>query len=128
MCDQNGSVLWDNEGQLHFEEVDEDLLAVWTRSVRKQVLTAAQLESMVKRNQQLQQELEWSQFAHRTDAEHAQELMSQKDVQNQSDFRAMMAEMEWKKAEWAEEQCLDVEKSEAAVQACEADGKRGNAA
>ncbi len=40
MCDQNGSVLWDNDGQLCFEEVDEDLLAVQTRSLRKQVLTA----------------------------------------------------------------------------------------
>ncbi len=103
MHDQNGSVLWDNDGQLCYEEVEEDLLAVRTRSLCKQVLTAAQLNSMVEQNQWLQQELEWLQFVHQTDAERAQELMSQKDAQNQSNFRAMTAEMERKKAEWAEE-------------------------
>ncbi len=72
---------------------------------------------MVEQNQWLQQELERSQFMHRTDGECAQQLMLQKDAQNQSDFRAMMAELEWKQAEWAEERRVGAENSKMALQA-----------
>ncbi len=65
MRDQNGYILWDQEGELCFEETDEDQLAIWTRSLHKQVpVTAAQMDSMAEQNQQLQMELDWSQFAH----------------------------------------------------------------
>ncbi len=62
-------------------------------------------------------ELGRSQFAHQTDVEHAQELMSQKEVQNQADFRAMMAELEQKNAAFREERRIEAEKSETALHA-----------
>ncbi len=39
--DKHGMVMWDNEGRLCIEEVDEDLLTIQTKSVHKQVPTTA---------------------------------------------------------------------------------------
>ncbi len=79
-------------------------MASQTRSVHRQApITAAEMDSVVAKNQQLQMELDQSLLMHQTDVERAQELMSQKDVQNQSDFRAVMAEFHQKQVEWAEE-------------------------
>ncbi len=105
MRDENGMILWNRKEQMCIEEdMDEDFLALQTRSVRKQVPTmAVELDSLVEQNQQLQTELGQSQFAHQTDVERAQELMAQKEVQNQADFKAMTAELEWKKVELMEE-------------------------
>ncbi len=52
---------------------------------------------------------------HQTDVERAQDLMSQKEAQNQANFRAMTAELEQKKMAWMEEQHIDVEKSKATL-------------
>ncbi len=72
--------------------------------MHKQVpTTAAQVDSLVEQNQWLHSELDQSQFAHQTNVERAQELMLQKEAQNQADFRAMMAELERKKMAWMEE-------------------------
>ncbi len=92
-------VLWDEDGQLCIEQedVDEDLLALQTRLVHKQAP-----ESLVEQNQQLQAELSQAQFAHQSDVECAQQLIAQRDVQNQADFRAMVVELEQKTAEFAE--------------------------
>ncbi len=50
----NGYALWDNDGNLCFEEVDEDQLALMMWSVpRKVPVTAAQMDSMIEQNQQL---------------------------------------------------------------------------
>ncbi len=52
MCDQNGMVLWDADGQICIEqedEVDKDLLVLQMRSVHKQAP-----ESLVEQNEQLQ--------------------------------------------------------------------------
>ncbi len=65
MRDQNSYILWDHDRQLCFKETDEDQLAVWTRSLCKQVpVTAAQMDSMAEQNQQLQMELNRSLFMH----------------------------------------------------------------
>ncbi len=77
---------------------------------RKAPVTAAQKDSMIEQNQQLCMELDQSLLMHRTDVEHTQETMKQRDAQVQSDFRAMTAEFEKRQAEW-------VEKSEAAIHA-----------
>ncbi len=104
MRDQNGYILWDHDGHLCFDQVDEDQLASQTRLVYRQApITAAEMDSMVEQNQQLRLELDQSLLAHQIDVEHAQEMMLQKDAQNQSDFRAITAEFEWKQAQWAEE-------------------------
>ncbi len=91
--DQHGMVLWDSDGQLCVEQ-DEDWLALQTQSVCKQAP-----ESLVEQNHRLQAELSRAQFVHQSDVECVQEMMSQKDVQNQADFRAMAAELEQKKVE-----------------------------
>ncbi len=70
---------------------------------------------MVEQNQQLQTELEQSMMAHRNDAEHVWEMMKQRDVQFQSDFRAMQTEFARKQAEWAEASRIEKEKYEASV-------------
>ncbi len=77
LCDQHGMVLWDDDRQLCIEqeEIDEDVLALQTRSVHKQVP-----ESLIEQNQQLQAELSQAQFAHQTDVEHAQQLIAQRDA------------------------------------------------
>ncbi len=87
-------VLWDEDGQLcvEQEEVDEDLLALQTRSVHKQAP-----ESLIEQNQRLEAELSQAQSAHQTDVECAQQLIAQRDAQNQADFRAMACELEKKK-------------------------------
>ncbi len=91
--DQNGYALCDNDGALCFEEVDKDQLAMMMQSVpRKVPVMAAQMDSVIEQNQQLQMELGQSLLMHHTDVEHAQEMMKQKDVQVQSDFRAMTTE------------------------------------
>ncbi len=55
----NGYALWDNDGNLCFEEVDKDQLVIWTRLVHQKVpVTAAQMDSMIEQNQQLQMELD----------------------------------------------------------------------
>ncbi len=89
------------DGQLCVEqdEVDEDLLALQTRSVHKPAP-----ESLVEQNQRLQMELQQAQFAHQSDVECAWQVIAQMEAQNQTDFRAMTAELEQKKAEFAEEQ------------------------
>ncbi len=102
--DQNGMVLWDSNGQMCIEEVDEDLLVIQTKSAHKQVpTTAVQIDSLVEQNQQLQTELGWAQFTHQTDVKHAQELLSQKEVQSQANHRAMTAELEKRKVAFTEE-------------------------
>ncbi len=107
LCDQNGMVLWNSDRQMCIEEVDEvdeDLLAIQTRSVCKQVpTTAAQMDSLVEQNQWLQMELGRAQFMHQTDVERAQELLSQKEVQSQADHGAMTAELEKRKTAFTEE-------------------------
>ncbi len=77
LCDQNGMVLWDEDGQLCIEqdEVDEDMLALQTRSVHKQAT-----ESLVEQNQRLQAELSQAQFAHKSDVKCAQQLIVQRDA------------------------------------------------
>ncbi len=94
MCDQDGMVLWDVDGQLCIaqDEVDEDLLVLQMRSVHKQAP-----ESLVEQNQQLQAELQQAQFAHQSDVKRARQVIAQVEVQNQTDFRAMAAELEKKK-------------------------------
>ncbi len=116
LCNQNGYALCDQDGALCFEEVDEDQLAMMTWSVpRKAPVTAAQVDSMIEQNQQLQMELDQSLLVHWTDAERTQETMKQRDTQVQSDFRAMTAEFERRQAEWVENACTDKEKSSAAM-------------
>ncbi len=119
MHDQNGMVLWNSDRQLCIEqdEVDEDLLAMQTRLAHKQAQ-----DSLVEQNQRLQTELSQVQFAHQTDVERAQELMLQKEAQSQADFRAMVAELEQKKAEFAEERHLALDKCETALHTQQAEG------
>ncbi len=103
LCDQQGYVLCDQNGDLCFKETDEDELALLTQPVlRSAPILAEQVNAVVEQNQQLQSELEQSMLAHRNDAEHTQEMMKQRDVQFQSDFRAMQAEFARRQAEWAE--------------------------
>ncbi len=97
--DQLGMVCWDDEGQLLFEQIDEDTLMLMTRSVPRQAP-----ESLAEQVQQLQAELaqsqanlEQSEFMHRSDVEQVQQLMAQAEAQKQMDFRAMTVEMEKKK-------------------------------
>ncbi len=59
---------------------------------------------------------------HQTDVEHAQQLMSQREVQNQADFRAMTAELEWKKVEFTEEQRFALDKCETVLHMKQAEG------
>ncbi len=119
LCDQNGMVLWDSDSQLCIEqdELDEDLLAMQTRSVHKQAQ-----ESLVEQNQRLQTELSWAQFTHQSDVERMQEMMSQKEARNQADFRAIAAELERKKAEFAEERRLVLDKCEMALRDKQVEG------
>ncbi len=103
LCSQDGYAHCDDDGNHCFDEVDEDQLAMMTQSVhRKEPVTAAQMDSVIEQNQLLRMELDQSLLAHQNDAERMQETMKQKDMQAQSDFRAMMAEFEQKKAEWVE--------------------------
>ncbi len=83
LCNQHGMVLWDSDGQLCVEQ-DEDWLALQTQSVHKQAP-----ESLVEQNQWLQAELSQAQFMHQTDVERMQELIAERDAQNQADFQAM---------------------------------------
>ncbi len=116
--DQNGYALCDQDGNLCFEQVDKDELALMTWSVpRRAPVTAAQMDSVIEQKQQLHAELDQSLLAHRTDAEQARDIMQQRDVQVQSDFRAMKAEFERRQAEWVKKACIDKEKSDMAVRA-----------
>ncbi len=82
-------VFWDADGQLCFEEVDEDLLALQMRSVPKLVP-----ETVFEQNEWLQMELQQSQLMHRSNVECVQAMLLQRDTQNQADFRAMTAELD----------------------------------
>ncbi len=62
---------------------------------------------MIEQNQQLQLELDQSLLTHHTDAEQTCEATKQRDVQFQSDFRAMKTEFEKRQAEWAEKAQVD---------------------
>ncbi len=84
-------VLWDSEGQLCWEEVDEDMLAMQTRSACKHAP-----ESLLAQNQRLQTELQKSQLMHQTDVECVERMFAQQAAQNQTDHCVMMAEFEKK--------------------------------
>ncbi len=114
--DQNGMVLWDDDGQLCIDEVEEDELALQTRSVHKQAP-----ESLLEQNQRLQVELQQSQFVHQSDVKRAQQMLTQAEAQNQTDFCAMVAELETKRMEFAEERRLELEKYQKALCASRAD-------
>ncbi len=60
---------------------------------------------------------------YQTDVERAQELMLQKEAQNQANFRAMVGELEWKKMEFTGERCLGMEKCEMALHAKQAESE-----
>ncbi len=108
--------MYDKNGDLCFEEVDEDELALMMWSVpRRASVTAAHMDSMTEQNQQLRMELDQSLFAHQTDAERAKEITKQRDVQVQSEFRAMRAEIEKRQVEWAEKARVDKQRSDAAL-------------
>ncbi len=96
--DQAGMVLWDGEGQLCWEQVDEELLVLKTRSVPDQVP-----ENLAEQNQRLQTELQRSQLMHQLDVEHVERLYAQQEAQNQTDQRAMMAEFKKKQKEFTDE-------------------------
>ncbi len=93
--DQFGRVCSDEEGQLCFEQVDEDGLALMTRSAPRQAP-----ESLIEQVQRLQTELEEAQCTHQTDAGRAEQMMVQTEAQNLTDIRAMMAELEKRKLEY----------------------------
>ncbi len=105
MHDENGTILWNSNGQMCIEEeVDKDVLAIQTRLAHKQVpATAVQIDSLVEQNQRLQMELGQAQFAHQTYVECAQQLLSQEEAQSQADHSAMTAELEKRKAAFTEE-------------------------
>ncbi len=91
---QHGYALCNQDGNLCFEEVDEDQLTLMMQSVpRRAPITAEHVDSVIEQNQQLRLELDQSLLAHRTDAKQACEAMKQKDAQVQSDFRAMKTEL-----------------------------------
>ncbi len=114
--DQNGYALCDQDGNLCFEEVNEDELAMMMQLVPQRApVTAEQVDSVIEQNQQLQSELDQLLLAHRTDAERAHEIMKQRDAQVQSDFRAMTAEFEKRQVEWVKKVHVDKEKSDAAI-------------
>ncbi len=63
--DLHGYMVYDENGDLCFEEVDEDQLALMMWSVpRRAPITAEQVDSMIEQNQQLQSELDQSLLAH----------------------------------------------------------------
>ncbi len=114
--DRTGMVLWDAEWQLCWEEVDEDLLALQTRSVHNQVP-----ESLVEQNQRLQAELEQLQFVHQSDVERGEQMLAQQEAQTQTDYCAMVAELEKKQMEFADERCQEWEKYQKALHASQDD-------
>ncbi len=69
-------------------------------------------ESLVEQNQWLQAELQQAQFAHQSDVKCAWQVIVQTEAQNQTDFCAMAAELEKRKAEFAEQQRLALEAHE----------------
>ncbi len=83
------------------------------------------MDSLVQQNQWLQTELGRAQFAHQTDVEHAQELLSQQEAQSQANHRAMAAELEKRKTAFTEERRLEAERNETALRAKQ---KESNAA
>ncbi len=108
---QHRYALYNQDGNLCFEPVDEDELALMMRSLpRRALITAEQMDSMIEQNQQLQSELDQSLLAHWTDAKRSHEAVKQRDAQIQSDFRAMEAEFEKRQAEWVKKACIDKEK------------------
>ncbi len=116
--DQHGYALCDQDGNLCFEQADEDELALMMQLVPRTALTTAeQMDSMIEQNQQLQSELDQSLLAHWTDAKQARDITKQRDAQVQSDFRAMKAEFEKRQAEWVKKVHVDKEKSDAAIHA-----------
>ncbi len=85
--DQFSRVCSDDEGQLSFDRVDEDRLALMTRTPPGQAQ-----ESLVEQVQRLQAELEGAQHAHQTDVGCAEQMMAQAEAQNAADMRAMATE------------------------------------
>ncbi len=124
--DQNGYGLCDDDGNLCFEQVDEDELTLMMQSIpRRAPVMAAHMDSVTEQNQQLRMELDQSLLAHWTDAESAKEVTKQKDAQVQSDFRAMRVEFEKRQVELAEKAHADKERSDAAL--CEQQRERNMA-
>ncbi len=109
--DQFGMVCWNSDGQLCFEQTDEDSLTLMTRSVPRPVS-----ESLVEQLQRVQAELAQShanlqqaQLVHRSDVEVVQQRLEQSEAQKKVDFQAMAAEMEKKNRE--HQQSLHAQKS-----------------
>ncbi len=78
--DQSGMVVFDDEQQLCWRQVDKDLLALQTRAAHDQVP-----ESLIEQNQRLQAELEQSQFVHRSDIKSAEQMLVQQAAQLQTE-------------------------------------------
>ncbi len=114
--DQHGYAVYDENGDLCFEEMNKDELALLTQLVYPPApISAEQVNSMVEHNQQLQYELEQALLAHRNDAERVKHMTQQRDVQFQSDFRVMQAEFAKRQAEWLETSHTEKEKTEASA-------------
>ncbi len=73
-------VVFDDEQQLCWRQVDEDLLALQTRAVHDQVP-----ESLIEQNLRLQAELRQSQFVHHSEVESAEQMLAQQAAQIQTD-------------------------------------------
>ncbi len=116
--DQHGYAVYDENGDLCFEETNEDLLVLLMRPVALPTpISAEQAHYMIEQNQQLQHELDQALLAHRNDAERAQHTTKQRDAQFQSDFRAMQTAFAKRQAEWLEMSCGEWEKYEASAHA-----------